>query len=151
MKKKNLDSLIVLGILSGSLLTGKLAGETPKKSESTTNKSTTTSAVLSTTNGNMGSHLMTEDELLIQLNDEGTKLYEALTPEGKLLALKVASSRCNGLNECAGLNACSTESNKCAGLGKCKGLGKCAISDSNLAIKFVQKKMAEKRQNAQQK
>ncbi len=97
---------------------------------------------------NTSYHLLTEDELLLQLNDEGIKQYNSLSPEGKKLALKVASAMCQGTNECKGLNACKTDQNDCAGKGKCKGQGKCSISDKNLAVKLVAKKMAEKRAGA---
>lgn len=89
--------------------------------------------------------MMTEEELLTELNDEGYKTYQQLGPEGKELARQVASMRCNGTNACKGLNACSTDKNKCAGQGACKGQGKCGISDKNLAVKIAAKKMAEKR------
>lgn len=95
--------------------------------------------------GNMGYHVMTEDELLLELNDEGTKLYNSLTPEDKALVLKVASMRCQGTNECKHLNACKTDHNDCAGKGECKGKGKCALADKNLAVKLVYDKMKEKR------
>ena len=95
--------------------------------------------------GNMGYHLMTEQELLMELNDNGIKLYKSLDPEGKALARLVASQRCNATNACKGLNACQTEKNACAGKGDCKAKGKCAFSDKNLAVKVVAKKMAEKR------
>lgn len=98
--------------------------------------------------GNLGYHLMTEDELLLELSDEGTKLYNSLTPEGKLLAREVASSRCNAANVCKGLNSCKTDENDCAGKGQCKGQGKCAIADKNLAVKLVAEKMAKKRAEA---
>jgi hypothetical protein len=98
--------------------------------------------------GNLGYHLMTEQELLLELNDEGKANYNKLTPEGKELARKVASARCNGTNECRGLNACLTDKNECAGKGACKGQGKCAMADKNLAVELVSKKMAEKRNNA---
>lgn len=97
---------------------------------------------------NMGYYLMSEDELLLELNDEGTKIYKSLSPEGKKLAREVASQRCNGTNSCKGLNACQTDQNSCAGKGSCKGKSKCAISDKNLAVKLVAKKMAEKRNGA---
>ncbi len=97
---------------------------------------------------NMNYRLMTEDDLLLELNDEGTKLYQSLSPEGKKLALTVASQYCNGTNECKGLNSCQTEKNKCAGQGSCKGQSKCAISDKNLAVKLVHDKMAAKRNDA---
>jgi hypothetical protein len=93
-------------------------------------------------------HLMTEDELLLELNPEGVKLYKTLTPEGKELARQVASQYCNGRNLCAGLNACQTEKNACLGKGNCKGQSKCSISDKNVAVKLVSEKMAAKRQGA---
>lgn len=98
--------------------------------------------------GNMNYKLMTEDELLLELNDQGAKLYNSLTPEGKELARAVASQMCQGTNVCKGLNACATEKNDCAGKGDCKGQGKCAFSDKNLAVKAVADKMAQKRANA---
>lgn len=102
-------------------------------------------------NGNMNYHLMTEDELLIELSDEGINTYKKLTPEGKALAREVASMRCNNTNPCRALNACKTSKNDCAGKGACQGQGKCAISDKNLAIKLVSEKMADKRENATKK
>lgn len=102
-------------------------------------------------NENLGYHLMTEDELLLELNDNGVKLYKSLSPEGKTLALQVASQRCNGTNSCAGLNACETPSNSCAGKGSCKGTSKCAVADKNLAVKLVADKMAKKRSDLLQK
>jgi hypothetical protein len=96
---------------------------------------------------NLGYHLMTEDELLLELNDEGAKMYQSLDPKGKELALEVASMRCAGTNPCGKLNACKTEKNDCAGKGSCKGTGKCAVSDKNLAVKLVYEKMKNKRSN----
>lgn len=94
---------------------------------------------------NMNYHLMTEDELLIELSPEGEKLFKSLDPEGKKLALYTASMMCSGTNLCRGLNACKTDDNECAGKGACKGLGKCALSDKNLAVKLVAEKMKNKR------
>lgn len=94
---------------------------------------------------NMGYHLMTEDELLLELNDEGVKTYNSLSPEGKKMALEVASMRCAQTNLCKGLNACKTQTNDCAGKGPCKAQGKCAHADKNLAVKLVAEKMARKR------
>lgn len=99
---------------------------------------------------NLGYHLMTEDELLLELNDAGTKQYMSLSPEGKALAREVASQRCQGSNSCKGLNACESEKNKCAGKSTCKGTSKCAISDKNLAVRIVADKMAQKRSQAVQ-
>lgn len=97
--------------------------------------------------GNMGYKLMTEDELLLELNDETAKLYNSLDAEGKELARKVASQRCAQQNYCANLNACATPDNSCAGKGKCKGRSKCGFSDKNLAVKVVADKMAKKRED----
>lgn len=96
-------------------------------------------------NGNLNYHVLTEEELLLELNDKGRAMYQNLDDDGKKLAIKVASQMCNGTNECSGLNACQTDKNKCAGQGSCKGQSKCAISDKNLAVKLVSEKMAKKR------
>jgi hypothetical protein len=97
--------------------------------------------------GNMRYHLMTEQELLLELNADGTRMYNSLDDQGKVLARKVASMMCQATNECKGLNGCMTDKNSCAGKGDCKGRGKCAISDKNLAVKLVYDKMASKRAN----
>ncbi len=91
--------------------------------------------------GNLGYHLMDEEELLLELNAEGQKMYNAMDSENKQLARKVASSRCNNANECKGLNACKTDKNSCVGKGACKGQGICALSDKNLAVRLVYNKM----------
>lgn len=98
--------------------------------------------------GNLGYHLYTEDELLLELNEKGTALYNSLDAEGKALARLVASQRCDHTNACKGLNACQTDKNKCAGKGSCKGESKCAFSDKNLAVQVVADKMAKKRAEA---
>lgn len=97
--------------------------------------------------GNLKYKMMTEQELLLELNEEGIQKYKSLTPEGKALALKVASGACGSTNDCRGLNACKTEHNDCAGKGECAGKGICAFSDKNLAVKVVYDKMQAKRQN----
>ncbi|MBA3815209.1 MAG: hypothetical protein H0X29_01555 [Parachlamydiaceae bacterium] len=101
--------------------------------------------------GNLGYHEYSEDELLLELNDQGLATYNALDSEGKALARLVASQRCDHTNTCQGLNACQTEKNKCAGQGDCKGQGKCAFSDKNLAVKTVADKLAKKRAEASRK
>lgn len=131
MKKKNLASLAFIGLSSGLLITYPLLSE-----DSSTDPNSE----------NVGYHLMTEDELFSLLNAKGRALYKSLSPEGKKLALETASARCNGTNQCKGLNACRTDKNDCAGQGACQGQGKCALSDKNLAVKLVAKKMAEKRE-----
>lgn len=101
--------------------------------------------------GNMHYHLMTEQELLIELNTDGVRMYNSLDDEGKALARRVASMMCQGTNECKGLNGCMTDKNTCAGKGDCRGKGKCALSDKNLAVKLVYDKMAAKRANMMNK
>lgn len=142
MKKHSFKTAAVLGLAAGMAISGNLQADaktTPKNSTEATDPNA----------GNLGYHLLTEDELLLDLNDEGYKLYMSLSPDGKALAREVASTRCNSSNQCKGLNACATEKNKCAGKGSCKGTGKCALSDKNLAVKLVAKKlMNEKRTEA---
>lgn len=143
MKKHSFKQAAFVGITAGALLTQTLdAAEAKTKTAASATENTDPNA------GNMGYHLMTEEELLLELNDEGYKLYMSLTPEGKALAREVASTRCNGSNACKGLNACATDKNKCLGQGACKGQGKCAMSDKNLAVKVVAKKMAAERNKA---
>lgn len=98
--------------------------------------------------GNLGYHLMSEDELMLELNDDGIKQYKSLSEEGKALARELASQRCNNTNKCRGQNACKTDKNDCAGLANCKMQSKCAFSDKNLAVKIAAKLMAEKRAKA---
>lgn len=42
-------------------------------------------------NRNMSNEMMTEDQLKSQLNDQGKEMFDNLSPEGKALALKLAS------------------------------------------------------------
>lgn len=128
-KPINLAALIAMGVA------GHLAADNPD------------AKVNDPSHGNMGYKLMTEDDLSLELNADGWKLFQSLTPEGKQLALEVASRRCGQTNSCKGLNACATDKNSCAGKGSCKGETKCAIGDKNLAVRLVAKKMAEKRDN----
>jgi hypothetical protein len=144
MKRHSLKTAAILGLASGLAIAGQLKAETKAPVSTATETPDPNS-------GNLGYHLLTEEELLLDLNDEGYKLYMSLTPEGKALAREVASMRCAKSNMCKGLNACATETNACAGQGKCKGTGKCALSDKNLAVKLVAKKMNEKRTEALKK
>lgn len=147
MKKHSFKKLATLGLASGIALASQLEADiktTPPKTVITKDSKEDTDPNA----GNLGYHLLTEDELLLDLNDEGYKLYMSLSPEGKALAREVASTRCNASNQCKGLNACATDKNACAGKGACKGQGKCSLSDKNLAIKLVAKKMNEKRTEA---
>src|SRR6185295_13048686 len=146
MKKVPFKTLALLGIVSGFCTAQSLNGVaiSPADKVKPAKEADDPNA------GNLGYHLMTEEELLLELNDEGYKMYMSLDAKGKALAREVASARCNGSNECKGLNACKTDKNACAGQGSCKGEGKCATADKNLAVKLVAKKMAEKRGQALQ-
>lgn len=138
MKKNNFKKIAILGIASGCLLSSQNVVAESAKPASTAFPD----------DGNMDYHLFTEDELMMELNDESSKTYEALSPEGKALARKLASQRCNATNDCKGQNACRTEKNDCAGKGECKGKSKCSISDKNLAVKIASDLMKKKRENA---
>lgn len=142
-KNKSLKGLMLTGIAAG------LCFSNPLTSAEKQEKSETLMDLAAKTGGNVTYHLMTEDELLLQLDSEGTKVYNSLSPEGKKLALETASRTCAGFNSCKGLNACAGEHNKCAGKGTCKGTSICGISDPNLAVKLAAKKMEEKRLEAQ--
>lgn len=143
MKKNDFKKIALLGLSGGLFLSGALHADSSKEENTSEN--------VDPADGNLGYHVMTEDELLLQLNPKGIAMYKALTPEGKGLALLVASMRCAGTNQCKGLNACDQEQNKCAGKGDCKGKGKCGFSDKNLAVKIVSEKMAQKRAEAGKK
>lgn len=148
MKKNNFKKLAFKGIAAAVLTTSTLNGASALPS---TSKDTILTEMEKADGGNLGYHLYTEEELLLELTPEGVKMYNSLSPEGKRLARIVASSRCDHENECAGLNACKTDDHDCAGKGTCKGTGKCSLSDKNLAVKLVADKMAKKRANAMQK
>lgn len=158
MKKRSFAQLALLGLTASLVHTAGLNGAatpSPKASPATTKSSTTEDSVDKEreikNQENEGYHLMTEDELLMNLNAKSRALYETLDDEGKKLAREVASARCNGTNSCKGLNACKTDANECAGQGQCKGQGKCAFANKNLVVKLVAKKMAEKRGETLQK
>lgn len=142
MNKKDMKKLALLGLISGTIVcqNGFAADAAPKAAADAKAKS-----IEELNAQNVGYHLYTEDELLLELNDEGAKLFKSLSPDGKKLALEVASARCNGTNSCKGLNGCQTANNSCAGKGSCKGTGKCAIADKNLAVKLVHNKLAKER------
>ncbi len=158
MKKHKLKTLALLG-LAASLCgaSDELSAKDYNKSISQTSTSSSKQAASSNSSSkddaerdkymsqNSGYHVLTEDELVGQLNATGLKLYMSLDDEGKALARKVASQLCNGTNDCKGLNSCKTDQNNCAGQGSCRGKTKCAIGDKNLAVKLAAKHMAEKR------
>ena len=151
MKKKDFIKLAVMCLSSGLLITNQLdasllAAEeaaAPNPSSAKKTESDDNDDSYENDRGNMGYHLLSEDELLDELNEKGEKLYMKLSSEGKDLARKVASQRCNGTNECKGLNACRSEGHDCAGQGSCKGQGKCGFSDKNLAVKIATLRMAD--------
>jgi hypothetical protein len=155
MKKKKLAKLTLsnvalVGLVNGLLINGHLVASllptSPKAAKEKVTPADQMQSKESEANSeNLGYHILSEEELLLELNDEGTKKYNSLSPEGKTLAREVASQRCQYTNRCKGLNACQTDNNKCAGLASCKGKTKCAFSDKNLAVKLVSEKMEQKR------
>ena len=127
-----------MGLVSGLLAASAYAVDSSKSSSQGSD----------TTKESVDDDSMSESDLLEELSPEGKKLYENLDAQGKALALRVASQKCQGFNECKGLNACKTNKNSCEGLASCKGNSKCSFTDKNNAVKAVyNKKMAEKRQN----
>jgi hypothetical protein len=146
MKKKKLLHLALLGLMGTTTIPGHAANSSSKQQASALSDKRTD--IIDKSDGNMGYHLMTEQELMLELDPEGIKLYNSLDGKGKALAREVASQRCNGTNECKGLNACQTDTNPCAGKGSCRATSKCAFSDKNLAVKVVVKKMAGKRESS---
>jgi len=150
MKKNELTKIALMGLTSSLFVSNNLGATQPATPASTHAATSTKTKALDPNDGNLGYHLMNEDELLLELNDEGTKTYQHLTPEGKRLARVVASQRCNGTNECAGLASCKNDKHDCAGKNTCKGTSICAIGDKNLAVKLVSDKMAKKRLQLQE-
>lgn len=92
--------------------------------------------------------VLTESELLSQLNDQAKTTYQSLDASGKALALQLANQQCKGLNKCKGMNSCKTEEHACAGKGSCAGTAASNFKDKNLAVKVAALKMAEKRVKA---
>lgn len=129
MKKHNFKKLAGLGLLSGATL-GLIGCDANADKASSQIES---------------GHLMTDSELMSQLNAEGKKTFQSLSPEGKKLALQLASQECKGKNACKGLNACKTPQNECSGKGGCKGTTPGPFTDKNVAVKVAE--MAQKRKN----
>lgn len=138
MKRKDFKSLVLMGVASSLLVSAQAMADTTDSSGSSTESS-------DPNDGNLGYHLMTEEELFLELTPEAMAQYKALPPEGKKLAREVASMRCASSNLCKGLNACKGPKNDCAGKGECKGTGKCGLSDKSLAIKLVTDKLAKEK------
>lgn len=145
-KKKKLEHLMILGITAGIVLSNSHL-----YADSTTAKVPDLMSLAKETDGNITYHLMTADELELELNDEGLKQFHSLSPEGQKLALELASRSCNGNNSCKHQNACRSKTNECAGQGNCKGQTICAFSDKNYAVKIAAKVMEERRQELQGK
>lgn len=161
MKKKDLKKLALLGLAGGIVLSQSVQAEeqpdnyqinvssllavNTSDSKSSSKLSSKQNSDPDPNDGNLGYHLMGEDELLLELNDEGQRMYNAMDPANKKLAREVASGRCANTNFCKGLNACKTDKNDCAGKASCKGNGKCGIADKNLAVRLVYNKMMKKR------
>lgn len=155
-EKEKIIKGALLGLVNGLLISSSTTilavedGKTnsPKTMNAPATRDSKTDEKIDPNSENLGYHLMSEDDLLLELNETGTKQYMSLSPEGKALAREVASQRCQNTNACKGLNACESEKNKCAGKGSCKGTSKCGFSDKNLAVRVVAEKMAQKRNNA---
>lgn len=162
MNGKSLVTLSLLGILSGTQIaaaatnqtksffsSSKRGGEKDFAEQNGCGGKGACGAAQSSRNddgfGNKGYFLMSEKDLLLELNERGYQLYLQLSDAGKELARKVASARCNGTNLCKNLNACKTKENSCAGKGACKNLGKCAFSDKNQAIQVVYDKIQKEK------
>jgi hypothetical protein len=147
MKKCDFKKLVMTGLIGGLIAVqhGEAQAENATKDES---KDTAKGKAYDPNDSNLNYHLMSEDELLLELSPEGIAMYKTLDPEGKTLVRQVASMRCAGTNLCAGLNACKSDKNECAGKSDCRGKGICGLSDKNLAVKLVRDKMAKKRAEA---
>jgi hypothetical protein len=137
MKNRDLKKLALLGLASGMVLAQDI-----QAADSKDNSKELTAQLKA---GLISNQEYTEKELLGELNADGKRMYNELSPEGKQIALKTAGNVCSGQNECKGLNACKTDDHACAGQGKCKGQGKCVIADKNTAVKLVYNKMVGKR------
>lgn len=146
-KKRNLAQGMLAGITVGILLSNARLSAEDKKASDFPNLM----QLAEESGGNITYHLMTSDEIMLELTPEGAKTFNSLGPDGQKLALEIASRSCNGTNDCKGQNACRTKDNDCAGKGKCKGQTKCAVSDKNLAVKIAAQVMADKRKALEQK
>lgn len=151
MKKHSLKNLALCGIVSGICVVQAAEAAAAVEKTKLNNAKTEKTESYDPNDGNLGYYLMTEDDLLLELNDDGYKQYMALTSDGKAIAREIASQRCAGTNECKGRGACKTDKNACAGQNSCKGESKCGISDKNLAVELASKVMVAKRAEALKK
>lgn len=92
---------------------GRYSSQKPYIAEESTTTTTTTT--------HKNTKPMSESDLLSKLNAEGKSTYQNLNPEGKALALRMASEYCNGKSTCKG------------------------YSDYNEIVRAAAKKMVEKR------
>ncbi len=116
MKKKDFKKLALLGI-AGALIASQGAAQADDQSDDNNNteilagmlaagcgahgcshsnsgpgsRGMIADADENTTMDGSSSQMLTEDQLMSQLNDQGKQMYNNLTPEGKSLALKLAS------------------------------------------------------------
>jgi hypothetical protein len=141
-KKTNLKKIALMGMASSVLLASSQVNAAQQQSN-TGNQYYVANSMNSVAQNT--SKTLTAEELLSQLNPEVRATYQALSPEGKALALKLANQSCKGQNECKGLNSCKTKDNVCAGHGGCAGLSKAPFANKNMAVMVAAKNMAEKR------
>ena len=156
MNKNDLKKLALLGLAGGMIISQNVYADDKNDKKLTQvnqgkvdykNKSLD-DIINDVSSGNLQYHLMSEEELLEELDANGKRIYDSLTPEGKKLAIDTASNICSGNNKCKGLNACKSDKNECAGQGSCKGQSRCAITDKNLAVQLAAQRMEEKRNEA---
>jgi hypothetical protein len=169
MERKNLRSLAVLGLSTGILISAQqtpieaavydkllthsmsLLAANTSTSASADKKDATDEDIQKKQQENASSYKqLTEDDLYGMVNSKTWALYESLSPEGKTLALNIASRSCDGSNDCRGQGACKDNKHNCAGQNECRGKSKCNVSDKNLAVKLAANIMAKKRGEAVQ-
>jgi len=168
MKKRDLKKLALLGIagaammasqgavyadnngmMSGTILAGGCGSHGCNHDQGTSKRSGFIAEADNYSRGTTAAgQLMTEDQLKGQLNEQGKEQFNRLNPEGKSLALKLASQACKGNNECKGLGSCKTAEHSCAGKNSCAGTSACKFSDKNSAVKVAAQKQAERRSQA---
>lgn len=113
--KLKLSALAALGLLAGSMNQAHAACTPPSTAEMNT--------------------------LFSQLDAEHQAMFNAMSCEGKNLAMKMANQSCKGKNSCKGMNSCKTAKNSCAGQGACKGVTPGPFTDKNEAIEMANKRM----------
>lgn len=142
-KKKTFKQFAYLGLTGAVLLTHQLSAAQTNPSQDDYIKQFKDSV-----NNDLSKKMLSEDELLEQLDANGKRQYKSLDPQGKQLAREIASQKCAGLNDCKGRNVCKSDKNACEGQADCKGKSICGATDKNQAVRIAAKKMAEKRNKA---